>query len=139
MLHVDVLSLPSQLRVDKRWSYSELLAPSYLDKEKKEGNGKKIYGGENPFHSFISHCTATAPGTSMGTKPSGAHCIRSTQFHIISEIISFFTLIYFFLLMLVLNVRYFENTMRKSLLNWCHLVSISKNVVFYVSLVVRIY
>ena len=96
VLHVDVLSLPSQLRVDKRWSYSELLAPSYLDKEKKEGNGKKIYGGENPFHSFISHCTATAPGTSMGTKPSGAHCIRSTQFHIISKIISFFTLTFLF-------------------------------------------
>ena len=63
---------------------------------KKEGNGKKIYGGENPFHSFISHCTATVPGTSMGTKPSGAHCIRSTQFHIISEIISCFTLTFLF-------------------------------------------
>ena len=30
-------------------------------------------------------------------------------------------------------------TMRTDLLNWCHLVSISKNVVFYVFLVVRIY
>ena len=30
-------------------------------------------------------------------------------------------------------------TMRTNLLNFCHLVSISKNVVFYVSLVVRIY
>ena len=30
-------------------------------------------------------------------------------------------------------------TMRTNLLNWCNLVSISKNVVFYVSLVVRIY
>ena len=29
--------------------------------------------------------------------------------------------------------------MRKNLLNWCHLVSISKNIVFYASLVVRIY
>ena len=32
-----------------------------------------------------------------------------------------------------------KNTMKKSLLNKCHLVSISKNVVFYVFLVVRIY
>ena len=31
------------------------------------------------------------------------------------------------------------NTMRTDLLNWCHLVSISKNVVFYAFLVVRIY
>ena len=31
------------------------------------------------------------------------------------------------------------NTMRKSLLNLCHLVSISKNVMFYAFLVVRIY
>ena len=30
-------------------------------------------------------------------------------------------------------------TMRTNLLNWCNLVSISKNVVFYASLVVRIY
>ena len=30
-------------------------------------------------------------------------------------------------------------TMRTNLLNWCHLVSISKNVVFYTFLVVRIY
>ena len=30
-------------------------------------------------------------------------------------------------------------TMRTNLLNWCNLVSISKNVVFYVFLVVRIY
>ena len=34
---------------------------------------------------------------------------------------------------------FFNYTMRKSLLNKCHLVSISKNVVFYVFLVVRIY
>ena len=33
----------------------------------------------------------------------------------------------------------FWYTMRTNLLNWCNLVSISKNVVFYVSLVVRIY
>ena len=32
-----------------------------------------------------------------------------------------------------------SNTMRKNLLNWCNLVSISKNVVFYAFLVVRIY
>ena len=32
-----------------------------------------------------------------------------------------------------------SNTMRTNLLNWCHLVSISKNVVFYAFLVVRIY
>ena len=32
-----------------------------------------------------------------------------------------------------------QNTMRTNLLNWCHLVSISKNVVFYAFLVVRIY
>ena len=32
-----------------------------------------------------------------------------------------------------------HNTMRKNLLNWCNLVSISKNVAFYASLVVRIY
>ena len=31
------------------------------------------------------------------------------------------------------------NTMRTNLLNWCNLVLISKNVVFYVFLVVRIY
>ena len=30
-------------------------------------------------------------------------------------------------------------TMRTNLLNWCNLVSISKNVVFYAFLVVRIY
>ena len=30
-----------------------------------------------------------------------------------------------------------ENTMRKNLLNWCNLVSISKNVVFYTFGVVR--
>ena len=30
-------------------------------------------------------------------------------------------------------------TMRTNLLNWCHLVSVSKNVVFYAFLVVRIY
>ena len=36
-------------------------------------------------------------------------------------------------------VLMFNSTMRKSLLNCCHLVSISKNVVFYASLVVRIY
>ena len=30
-------------------------------------------------------------------------------------------------------------TMRTNLLNWCNLVSISKNVVFYASLVLRIY
>ena len=85
-LHVDVLSLPSQGRQTMK----------LLRARTKKRNGKKIYGGENPFHSFISHCTATAPGTSMGTKPSGAHCIRSTQFHIISEIISFFTLTFLF-------------------------------------------
>ena len=34
------------------------------------------------------------------------------------------------------NLNY---TMRTNLLNWCNLVSISKNVVFYVFLVVRIY
>ena len=32
-----------------------------------------------------------------------------------------------------------SHTLRKSLLKWCHLVSISKNVVFYISLLVRIY
>ena len=32
-----------------------------------------------------------------------------------------------------------NDTMRTNLLNWCNLVSISKNVVFYVFLVVRIY
>ena len=37
------------------------------------------------------------------------------------------------------EVKYIFFTMRKSLLNKCHLVSISKNVVFYVFLVVRIY
>ena len=31
------------------------------------------------------------------------------------------------------------STMRTNLLNWCNLVSISKNVVFYAFLVVRIY
>ena len=37
------------------------------------------------------------------------------------------------------KLEHLETTMRKSLLNWCHLVSISKNVMFYVFLVVRIY
>ena len=32
-----------------------------------------------------------------------------------------------------------QNTMRTNLLNYCHLVSISKNVMFYAFLVVRIY
>ena len=49
VLHVDVLSLPSQLRVDKRWSYSELLAPSYSDKEKKKGMGRKYMGARILF------------------------------------------------------------------------------------------
>ena len=35
--------------------------------------------------------------------------------------------------------EFLVHTMRKSLLNWCYLVSISKNVVFYASLVVRVY
>ena len=34
---------------------------------------------------------------------------------------------------------YVVNTMRTNLLNWCNLVSISENVVFYTFLVVRIY
>ena len=36
-------------------------------------------------------------------------------------------------------LEFWGYTMRKSLLNWCHLVSISNNVMFYVFLVVRIY
>ena len=42
-----------------------------------------------------------------------------------------------FLMVLTNQLIYF--TMRKNLLNWCHLVSISKNVIFYAFLVVRIY
>ena len=40
------------------------------------------------------------------------------------------------------NILLYSNlsdTMRTNLLNWCHLVSISKNIVFYAFLVVRIY
>ena len=37
------------------------------------------------------------------------------------------------------NLTCYIYTMRKNLLNWRHLVSISKNVMFYASLVVRIY
>ena len=35
--------------------------------------------------------------------------------------------------------RPFNYTMRTNVLNWCNLVSISKNVVFYASGMVRIY
>ena len=41
-----------------------------------------------------------------------------------------------------INIKYKTSplyTMRTNLLNWCQMVSISKNVMFYVSLVVRIY
>ena len=37
------------------------------------------------------------------------------------------------------NLSYYFYTMRTNLLNWCNLVSISKNVVFNAFLVVRIY
>ena len=40
----------------------------------------------------------------------------------------------------ICNMPHFKAfTMRTNLLNWCNLVPISKNVVFYTSLVVRIY
>ena len=97
-VHVDVLSLPSQLRVDKRWSYSELLASFLLGQRKKKGMGRKYMGARILF--IASYHTALLQRRQAPVwepNASGAHCIRSTQFHIISEIISVFTRLTFLL------------------------------------------
>ena len=41
--------------------------------------------------------------------------------------------------MAVSIVEFLKITIRTNLLNWCNLVSISKNIVFYAFLLVRIY